>query len=386
MKDVLLVVDERCMGGVSTLLKDMLNMIDLSKLNIDILVLHDRGDMLEDLPKSVNLIFGTKYFEAVDIPMKEVVRSKNIKTLFQKLRVVFDMKTGLIEGRIRKERRKILKKKYDYEIAFKDGFTALFTAFGDSKVKYHWIQYNYKEGNPNAKYAKLFNRVLPMFDKIISVSDGVKEDFVKLYGLEDKIEVIYNLVNTDRIKGMSLEKCDLVLDKDKFNIACVGRLDNRSKAYDRLIDVIAKLDKEGLFDDVVLRFFGDGPDKDELEEKIKEYNLTDRVILYGRVNNPYKYMKNQDLFVLSSKYESFGLVVVEALTVGVPVLATETSAIRKILDDGVNGRIVQNSEDGLYNGLKEILENKKVIKEYKNNLKGYHYDNDKLIKKIEELF
>ena len=147
-RNILFVVDEKRMGGVSVLLEDMMNMINISKYNIDILVLHNNGEMLENLDKKINIIYGTPYFEAVDYSIKEVLKSRNLKLIYRKLKLIFDMKTGHIEKVIKKERKKILKKKYDVEIAFKDGFTALFTTFGDSIKKVHWLQYEYKKINP----------------------------------------------------------------------------------------------------------------------------------------------------------------------------------------------------------------------------------------------
>lgn len=386
MKNVLFVVDERCMGGVSILLMDMFKMMDTSNLDIDLLVLHDRGDMFNELPSNVHLMFGGSYFSAIDLTLKEVIKSKSIKALYYKLKVIFDLKTGLIKKRIVKERKKLLKKHYDYEIAFKDGFTAIFTAYGDSDVKYHWIQYNYGIANPNSKYDKLFNDALRRFDKIISVSDGIMKDFNNIYHLEDKVEVIDNLIDVKRIKEKAKEKCDLELDKNKLNIICVGRIANGHKGYDRLVDVVKRLDDEGLFDEAILRIFGSGPDYDNLFNQIKDYGLDKKVLLMGRVDNPYKYFKNQDLFILPSRYEAFGLVIVEALSLGVPVLVTANDATSKIVSNNHNGLIVNNSNEGLYDGLKYLIKNRDILDNFKFNLVNYNYDNDSIIKKLNDLF
>lgn len=385
-KNVLFVVDERCMGGVSILLDDMLHMMDLTELNVDVLVLHDRGDMLNNLPENVNVIYGTKYFSTIDLTINQVLKSKNILDLFRKIRIVFDLKTGLVKKRIIKERKKMKLKHYDYEVAFKDGFTAIFTAVGDSDIKYHWIQYDYGVSNPNEKYPKLMDEVLRKFDKIISVSDGIKRDFNKIYNMGEKVEIIDNLVNVDRIIEKSKEKCDVKLNKNKINIICVGRLANHHKGYDRLVEVVGKLDSEGLFNDAILRIYGNGPDQEVLQKQIDDLNLSDKVILGGRVNNPYKYYKGNDLFILPSRYEAFGLVIVEALTLGVPALVTKNGATSKIVDDGKNGIIVDNSTEGIYKGLKKILKNKKLLSEYKNNLKKYHYNNEEILDKLNKLF
>lgn len=385
-KNILFVVDEKCIGGVSVLLCDILNMSTITeKNNIDVLVLHNRGEGLNNLPKSVNLIYGTKYFEAVDLSIKEILKNKNIKLLLKKIKLILDLKTGMIKKRIIKERKKILSKKYDYEVAFKDGFTAIFTGYGESTIKYHWIQYDYNITNPNRRYPKIFKEILPKFDKIISVSEGVKKDFNKIYDLGTKVEVIENVVDINRIKEKAKKKNNINLSKNKINIICVGRL-NFCKGYDRLIDVVNKLNLEGLFDSAIVRICGDGPERLELEKKIEQFNLKEKVLLCGMVSNPYKYYKNSDLFILPSRYEAFGLVIVEALALGVPVLATKNSATKSLIINNYNGLIVDNNDNDLYEALKAILKNTSKIDTYKKNLKDYEYNNTDILNKISSLF
>lgn len=383
-RNILFVVDEKRMGGVSVLFETIISLIDISNYNIDLLVLHNNGEMFKNLPSSINIIYGSSYFEAIDYTMKEIIKKKSLKLLLKKIKVVLDMKTGHIENVIKKERKKILTKKYDVEIAFKDGFTALFTAFGDSKRKIHWLHYEYKKTNPNGKYDKLFKRILPTFDKIVAVSDNVKKCFNDIYHLDDKVIVIYNVVNGEKIIELSKEESNVLLDSNELNLVSVGRL-HEMKGYDRLIDTIYKLKSDGIFDNVKLRIYGDGPLFESLNQKISDLKLTNDIFLMGRVMNPYKYIKNSDLFILSSIYEPFGLVIVESLTLGVPVLATLNSATDKLISNDYNGLIVENSLDGLYSGLKKIIENKEILKKYKNNLTDYFYDNNEQLNKIKQI-
>ncbi len=383
-RNILFVVDEKRMGGVSVLFETIISLMDISNYNIDLLVLHNNGEMFKNLPSSINIIYGSSYFEAIDYTMKEIIKKKSLKLLLKKIKVVLDMKTGHIENVIKKERKKILTKKYDVEIAFKDGFTALFTAFGDSKRKIHWLHYEYKKTNPNGKYDKLFKRILPTFDKIVAVSDNVKKCFNDIYHLDDKVIVIYNVVNGEKIIELSKEESNVLLDSNELNLVSVGRL-HEMKGYDRLIDTIYKLKSDGIFDNVKLRIYGDGPLFESLNQKISDLKLTNDIFLMGSVMNPYKYIKNSDLFILSSIYEPFGLVIVESLTLGVPVLATLNSATDKLISNDYNGLIVENSLDGLYSGLKKIIENKEILKKYKNNLTNYFYDNNEQLNKIKQI-
>lgn len=383
-RNILFVVDEKRMGGVSVLFETIISLMDISNYNIDLLVLHNNGEMFKNLPSSINIIYGSSYFEAIDYTMKEIIKKKSLKLLLKKIKVVLDMKTGYIENVIKKERKKILTKKYDVEIAFKDGFTALFTAFGDSKRKIHWLHYEYKKTNPNGKYDKLFKRILPTFDKIVAVSDNVKKCFNDIYHLDDKVIVIYNVVNGEKIIELSKEESNVLLDSNELNLVSVGRL-HEMKGYDRLIDTIYKLKSDGIFDNVKLRIYGDGPLFESLNQKISDLKLTNDIFLMGSVMNPYKYIKNSDLFILSSIYEPFGLVIVESLTLGVPVLATLNSATDKLISNDYNGLIVENSLDGLYSGLKKLIENKEILKKYKNNLTDYFYDNNEQLNKIKQI-
>ena len=382
-KKVLFVVDENRLGGVSTVLTDIVKYVDRKKYKVDILVLHDVDNYLKNLDSDIRIIYGTRFFNAIDYNLKELIKNKRIFLILKKLYLIFLMKTCLIKYKIINERKKILDDNYDVEIAFKDGFTAIFTAYGDSKKKIHWLHYEYKKFNANGNYPKLFNQILPMFDKIVAVSLNVMNDFNDIYKLEDKTMVIANLIDTNKIIEKSMEICERELNSKKFNIICVGRL-HECKGYDRLIGAISKLSKK---EQKLLHveIYGDGPDEDKLKNLIDKNKLNDIVYLKGRVSNPYKYIKNNDLFVLCSHFETFGLVIVEAMSVGVPVFALENSNTNNLIDNKVNGYIVKNTDEELYNGLLYLIKNKDEIIKYKNNLLDYKYDNKKIIDNINKI-
>ena len=156
------------------------------------------------------------------------------------------------------------------------------------------------------------------------------------------------------------------------------------KGYLRLINVINKLNLNNCFNNCHLTLVGDGPEYLEAINLVKEYNLEDKITLTGSKKNPFPYVKNSDCFIMSSVYEPFGLTVIEALTLKVPVLATEVATIKEMLLENY-GLIIENSEQGLYDGLKSIIEDKSKIKNYKKNLRNYKYDTTKIINQIEAL-
>lgn len=380
-KNILFVVDERQLGGVSVLLNDILHNINIKKYNIDVAILHNNGEHLNNLPKEVNIIYGTPFFKAIDLTLKEALNTKNIKIIYSKIRIVLMMKTGLITKRIIKERTKMFKKTYDVEIAFKDGFCAIFTAYGNSIKKYHWLQIDYSKYDCNAKYKKLFQKVFPKFDKIIAISTSVLNNFKEKYPTYNT-DVIFNIIDTKKIINSS-KKESIQYNNNYLNLITVGRIHD-CKGYDRLIDIMYKLNQENKLDNVNLRIIGDGPDYEFIKNKIENYHLEDKIILLGKKNNPYPYVKASDCYILSSRHESFGLVVLESLILKVPVLATEVASIKEIMKKDY-GLIVENSNEGLYNGILKIINDKKILSEKKNNLKNYNYDIKKIIKQIEDL-
>lgn len=114
MKKILFVVDENRRGGVSVALTDVIHALEREACEMDVLVLHDQGEMLHDLP--CNVIYGTPFFEAIDYNFKQVLQKKDFGLLLKKVQIVFGLKTGWIKQKIRKERRKILTKEYDVEV------------------------------------------------------------------------------------------------------------------------------------------------------------------------------------------------------------------------------------------------------------------------------
>ena len=109
-KNILFVVDNLKMGGVTKVLINMLKSLDNSDYNIDLLVLHYYKDMLIDLPDNIKIIKGSKYFHIVDQNLKSLLVNKDIKNIFRKCCFSFNIKTNIIKRKIKKDRLKNIKK------------------------------------------------------------------------------------------------------------------------------------------------------------------------------------------------------------------------------------------------------------------------------------
>ena len=226
---------------------------------------------------------------------------------------------------------------------------------------FQWIHIDAERLAPGEldKYAKVYEKM----DGVVCVSETAKQALIKLYpSLKDKAHVIYNFFNTDLIKKKS-DDC-VKLDNSTFSILSIGRMVEQ-KGYLRAMDVINRLAREGY--KFKWTIIGDGGDKQEIENKIRIYGIEDKVELLGLKDNPYPYIKTCDLFFLPSLYEGFPTVTIEAKVLNKPVLATEVSGIHEQIEDGKNGIIVENSEIGIYQGLKKFLDEPMLLKKLSDN-------------------
>lgn len=374
-KKVLFVNDEMTMGGVARILNTFLKYIDKDKYDIDLLVLHKRGELLSEIPIGINVLEGTSFFNTIDMPLSLCKGSK----LFSKIRLLFYMKTGLIKKKIASERKKMLNKQYDIEFSAKEGFCTIFTAYGDSKRKLNWVQVDYKKSNYSSHHMDLVKDALSHIDMNIACSDTVSNSYKEVFKVKN-IEVVHNLVDEERIKELSNEEKDIELDNKKINLICVARF-HKQKGVDRLINSYAKL-KE-YYNLVII---GDGELKEELYNLAKEKNCFDDIKWLGIRSNPYVDIKTSDLLVMPSLYEGYPTLSVETLISGTPVLATKVAGIDEQLTKVEHGWIVDNSEEALYMKLDELKDKKELLKAYKEKLKEYKYDNDSILSKYYELF
>lgn len=219
-----------------------------------------------------------------------------------------------------------------------------------AKKYLQWIHIDIENLDNPAQY----DHYLPLWEKtngIICVSQQALDHFCQRYpSVANKSHLIYNFYDTDSILKKSAEP--FTFEGLSPAMLSVGRMTEQKK-YLRFLDVLAQLRDEGF--SFSWHVLGDGAQRQAIEEKIKQHNLSDRVFLHGLTDNPYKFMKNCDLFVLPSGWEGFPTVTVEAKLLNCPVLATDVAGIREQLTHGKTGWIVENNSDAICDGLRQLL-------------------------------
>ena len=225
------------------------------------------------------------------------------------------------------------------------------------KAKKHlqWIHIDIENLDNPAQY----DTYLPLWERmdgIVCVSGQALEHFRNCYpSVADKSHLIYNFYDTDTILKCSAEPHHF--EGHAPALLSVGRMTEQKK-YLRFLDVLAQLRDEGF--DFSWHVLGDGAQRQAIEEKIQQLDLSDRVFLHGLTDNPYKFMKNCDLFVLPSGWEGFPTVTVEAKLLNCPVLATVVAGIREQLTHGKTGWIVDNEQQAICDGLRYLLQNPEI--------------------------
>lgn len=352
-KKVLFVLEAFDKGGIEKVTLDIINNLDSQKYDITVRVIWFGGHCQSLVNKHIRVEpFFKKY-------------RKGIMRLFIHLpkKILY---------------RLYIREKYDVEIAAGDGIPSRIIAGSTNKKskKVSWIHMDVlkrgsqlKELNNKIKAYKFYEP----FDLIACVSNDCKKSFIRKFGFEKKVEVIYNPVPDRDIKSLAKEDGELKFDKSVMNIISVGRIVEQ-KGYDRLLEAHKRLIDENIRYHIYI--IGDGNKRNELENYINKNELSNSVTLLGFKSNPYNYIKNCDLFVVSSRDEAFSIVLAEAIILNIPIISTKCSGPNELLNNGEFGLLVENSTEGIYTGLKEMITNKELYCYYENKVKERSKDFD----------
>nr|WP_225877823.1 glycosyltransferase [Alkalibacter mobilis] len=199
--------------------------------------------------------------------------------------------------------------------------------------------------------------------------------------LKNRTKCVYNCHDFEEYRTKS-EESPFIYDENYVNVLTVARLD-AGKGILRGIKVFEKLLQEGF--KTKWHIVGDGVLWKTVKDLISELKLDDSIALYGNQSNPYKYMKNADLLLLPSFHEAAPMVFMEAKSVGLPVLTTETISAREMIADGKEGYVCENSEMGIYEKIMFVLSNPLEIEKCKRYLKEQKYSNDMAVEQFHKL-
>lgn len=365
MVKVLFLINTLAGGGAEKVLTDLVNSLPNDEYDITVQTIDNTGLYISQLNKGIHY--------------KTVNEKKGLfRKIFNKL-ITFYLPAKQVYN-------KYIKADYDIEIAFLEGLpTKIISASTNRKTKkIAWVHTDlmeYFESNAVYKNYGEHKKAYERFDKIACVSDVVKEKFIERFGrMDGKPKTVYNIILDEIIRKKGEEPIENISHDYPIVVSC-GRLCEQ-KGFDRLLRIHKRLLDEGIKH--YLWILGDGALREQFESYIKENHLTDTVTLWGFQTNPYKFMKNADLFVCSSVAEGYSTVVSESAILGTPIISTDVAGAREPKGHPRCYKITENDEGSLYIAMKEVLSSDEELKKAKNYTASVskHYKKDVLLRDI----
>ena len=362
---LLFVIDSLGCGGAEKSLVSLLPLLNKKKYEIHLWIL-ERGGVFESLlPDNVTILSKPRYSlsEKIKLHIAQLLFSLVLRknAFIQKHEHGAETYWKCVGWAF-----KVPEENYDVAIAYQQGFpTYLVATKINARRKIAWINADiFSVGyNPvfNAKY-------YTKFDVIVPVSKKLEEILSRYYfHFSNKFHCVYDIINPDIIKKQASE----VLDKQFFRgntitIVTTGRL-ALPKNHILAVKTAKILRDRGV--DFKWFFIGEGSERSRIENLIKEYALSDQVILLGMRSNPYPYMARCDVYVQTSSYEGFGLTIAEAKILGKPVVSTNFDVVHDQLKHGENGLTAEMTPESVADNIIRLLEDNDLRNQIVANVK-----------------
>lgn len=226
------------------------------------------------------------------------------------------------------------------------------------------------------------NRLIARFDQIAACSDGCREALLKvLPELEEKCVTVRNAHRYEQIRDLA-GQASVTYPPDVYNILMVSRL-SHEKGIERAIEAVASCAQQGV--PAILHLVGGGPMQPMLQKKAEGMGITESVRFYGEQSNPYRYMKNADLFLMTSYHEAAPVVLEEACCLALPMLTTETTSSREMVTDRGCGWVCENEQSAINEALYRILQDREGLLVRKKRLQSQIMDNEQMMLQFDQL-
>ena len=400
------------LGGAESALIGMLQSIDYSRYDVDLFLHSHQGEMMQFIPKEVNLLPEIGAYSMIERPMTEVLRKGYFHVLLARLKAKWQFKQYLKKKGVNESAASFqyignavtpvlpsLHQLGEYDLAI--SYLNPHNIVRDkvlAKKRICWIHTDYTRIDINVD---LELPVWASYDHIMSISPDVTKTFLQVFpSLGDKIVEMENIMSPEFVRKRA-DKVDVTAEMSKndntVNILSVGRF-CEAKNYDNVPDICRRinyqlsartcsLDPSRIVNcqlKVCWYLIGYG-DETLIRQCIKEAGMEQYVIILGKRTNPYPYMKVCDVYAQPSRYEGKSVTVREAQMLCKPVVVTDYPTAKSQIQHGVDGAIVPMDNEGCAKGIADFILNSELQSKIVDYLHSHDYGNMTEIEKLYQL-
>ena len=395
MKKILIFSQEMEIGGAEKALLGLLENIDTTKYEVDLFLMRHSGELMKYIPSNINLLPEISQYADLAVPIGNVLKKGHLKIAYgrykgKKAAVKRVSELGLGDNDVAieyshkytaKYMPKISDKGYDLAISFLTPHYFV-TQKVNAKKKVAWIHTDYSrvEMDRESQLVMYSN-----YDKIASISDKAAEKFVRIFpSLKDKVITIQNILPEKYINKITDEFTaeNEISNDGSIKLLSIGRFCT-AKNFDNIPEICKLIRNQGV--NIKWYIIGYGGDEQLIKDKIAEFNMQDYVIVLGKKENPYPYIKACDIYIQPSRYEGKCVAVCEAQILNKPVIITNYATASSQLTDGFDGIVVPMDNQGCAEGIARVIRDKDLQNNLIENTKKTDYTNKNEIEKIYKL-
>ncbi len=379
------------LGGVERSLLGLLDSIDYDRCDVDLFLMRHSGELMPYLNPKAELLPEIPQYASLAVPMSSLLKTGQLGVL-----------CGRLSGKLAAQRFEkqhpsakpsVTALTYSHEYTL-SSMPQISSKTYDLAVSFLTPHYFVRERVKAKKYAAWihtdytalsFDRASELdmwggYDTICGVSEQASESFKTAFPeLAGKVQTIENLLPRELIRRQAQQPQEDMPTGTGGTLLSVGRFCN-AKNFDNVPDICRRLVEDGL--DVKWYLIGYGGDEALIRRKIDEAGMQERVVILGKKDNPYPYMRACDLYVQPSRYEGKAVTVREAQLLGKPVVITSYATSASQLDDGVDGVIVPMDNAGCAAGIAALLRDSARMQLLSENCAKRDYTNGAEVEKI----
>ena len=388
-------------GGAEISLMGLLDSIDYSRYDVDLFVYKHKGELMEYIPKEVNILPEESSYANLENSISEALLNGRLRLVAARLRAKMEFKSYCrrnpnlfddfashqIAARRTTPVLPSLEKygEYDLAISFLQPHNIVLEKV-KAKKKIAWIHTDYTVVSVDPEMEL---PVWSRYDRIMSISDAVTETFLKVFpSLSDKITVMRNILPQSFVDRRSLLvpqeeiRKEMPAEEGVVNILSIGRY-SIQKNFDNVPQICRFILDSGCR----IRWYimGWGAEEDVIKANIEKCGVASSVILLGKKQNPYPYIKACDWYVQPSRYEGAAVTVREAQMLRRPVIITDYPTASSQVEDGLDGRIVPLENRKCAEGIVAAIKDENLKNSIIAYLSAHRYGNEGEIKVLEEL-